>query len=64
MDEHLTITYVEKPEWKIIGGGIRSHNIQQAGEDHAQSVCFPSPMISPGLKIGWSSKNIPRVSPE
>lgn len=37
------IVYVEHPEqtaWGIIGQGINEYNQQQAGEDHAQRLCF------------------------
>jgi GNAT superfamily N-acetyltransferase len=40
MDEEYQIVYVDEPEWGIIGQGIRTYNIQQAGEDNAQSLCF------------------------
>ena len=40
MDEELQIDYVEQPEWQVIGGGIRDHNIEQAGPDHHQNLCF------------------------
>jgi hypothetical protein len=40
MSENIKIISVEKPEWGIIGGGIHNYNIQQAGEDHGQTMCF------------------------
>ena len=40
MHENYQIVSVEKPEWGIIGGGIHNYNIQQAGEDHGQTMCF------------------------
>ena len=40
MHENYQIISVDKPEWGIIGGGIHSYNIQQAGEDNGQSMCF------------------------
>jgi ribosomal protein S18 acetylase RimI-like enzyme len=40
MDEDAQIEYVEQPEWQVIGGGIRDYNIQQAGPDHHQNLCF------------------------
>jgi ribosomal protein S18 acetylase RimI-like enzyme len=43
MNEEYQIAYVDKPDdsvWKAIGGGIRSYNAQQAGDDHSQSLCF------------------------
>ena len=40
MNEEIKIVSVEKPEWGIIGGGIHNYNIQQAGEDNGQTMCF------------------------
>ena len=40
MTEEVKIVSVEKPEWAIIGGGIHNYNIQQAGDDHGQTMCF------------------------
>lgn len=40
VNEALYIDYVEQPEWGIIGPAIHAYNIQQAGEDHGQSLCF------------------------
>jgi GNAT superfamily N-acetyltransferase len=43
MDEDYQIVYVEKPEqsvWGIIGRGINDFNTAQAGDDHAQRICF------------------------
>ncbi|HSR30650.1 MAG TPA: GNAT family N-acetyltransferase [Anaerolineae bacterium] len=40
MDEGTQIVYVDKPEWGIIGGGIRAFNEQQAGDAHVQTLCF------------------------
>jgi GNAT superfamily N-acetyltransferase len=40
MDEGTQIVYVDKPEWGIIGRGIRAFNTQQAGDDHGQTLCF------------------------
>jgi GNAT superfamily N-acetyltransferase len=43
MDEEYQIAYVEKPEesaWGIIGHGVQDYNIQQAGDDRGQRVCF------------------------
>jgi len=37
------ISYVEKPEesaWGIIGQGIRQYNLQQAGDQQFQRLCF------------------------
>lgn len=46
------IAYVEKPDdsmWEAIGGGIRSYNTQQAGDDHGKLVCFA--LFAPGGEI-------------
>jgi GNAT superfamily N-acetyltransferase len=43
MDGEYDIVYVEKPEetaWGIIGGGLQSFNVQQAGEERFQRLCF------------------------
>jgi len=40
MDEAYQIVYLDKPEWGTIGGAIHHYNIQQAGEDQGQSLCF------------------------
>ncbi|MGD8244395.1 MAG: GNAT family N-acetyltransferase [Anaerolineae bacterium] len=40
MDEGYQIVQVDKPEWGIIGGGIRDHNVQEAGASGEQSLCF------------------------
>jgi GNAT superfamily N-acetyltransferase len=40
MNEKLQIVAVDKPEWAIIGDGIHNYNIQQAGDDHGQNLCF------------------------
>ena len=43
MDQEYQIVYVEKPEesaWGIIGRGLRSYNLQQAGDDKFQRLCF------------------------
>jgi len=40
MEKEYNIVYVDKPEWRIIGGVISDFNIQQAGEDNAQTLCF------------------------
>lgn len=49
MNEDYDIVYVEKPEWGIIGGGIRSYNKQQAGDDKGQQLCFV--LCSPDQKV-------------
>ena len=53
MDDALTIVYVDKPEWGIIGQGISDYNTAQAGEDNAQSLCFvlrtPDQVIAGGV---------------
>lgn len=40
MAKEYQITYAEKPEWGIIGKGIRNFNTEQAGDDNYQSLCF------------------------
>lgn len=43
MDEEYQIVYVDKPEesaWGIIGRGLSQYNVQQAGEDSFQRLCF------------------------
>ena len=43
MDEEYSIVYVEKPEesaWGIIGRGVSSYNLQQAGDNKFQRLCF------------------------
>jgi GNAT superfamily N-acetyltransferase len=43
MDKEYQIIYVEKPEqsvWGIIGRGINHYNMEQAGDDKAQRLCF------------------------
>lgn len=40
MDDGYKIAYAEVPEWGIIGQGISDYNKQQAGDDHAQNLCF------------------------
>jgi len=40
MDKEYQITYVDEPEWGIIGKGIRDFNTQQAGDDEYKSLCF------------------------
>jgi GNAT superfamily N-acetyltransferase len=40
MTKELQILAVDNPEWAIIGGGIHAFNIEQAGEDHGQMICF------------------------
>jgi GNAT superfamily N-acetyltransferase len=43
MDKEHQIIYVEKPEqsvWGIIGQGINHYNMEQAGDDKAQRLCF------------------------
>jgi GNAT superfamily N-acetyltransferase len=43
MDNEYQIIYIEKPErsvWGIIGRGIHEYNSEQAGDDHAQRICF------------------------
>jgi len=40
MDGEYQIIYVDKPEWDIIGGGINAYNVQQAGDENGQNLCF------------------------
>lgn len=43
MDKDYQIVYVDKPEesaWGIIGRGVHDYNIQQAGDNHFQRLCF------------------------
>lgn len=40
MEKEYQITYSEKPEWAVIGGGISEFNKQQAGDDNGQNLCF------------------------
>ena len=40
MNEEYQIVSAEKPEWGTIGGGIHNCNIQQAGDDNGQTMCF------------------------
>ena len=43
MDEEYNIVYVEKPEesaWGIIGRGLSKYNIEQAGDNEFQRLCF------------------------
>jgi GNAT superfamily N-acetyltransferase len=53
MDEEYQIVYLDEPEWRIIGQGIRTYNIQQAGEDNARSLCFvlkgPDQVVAGGV---------------
>lgn len=40
MAEHYQIVHLDKPEWGIIGQGIHNYNIEQAGDDRGQQLCF------------------------
>ena len=43
MDKEYKIQFVEKPEesaWGIIGGGLHAYNIQKAGENNFQRLCY------------------------
>lgn len=40
MDKECKLVYADKPEWGIIGQGIRNYNEQQAGSDKYESLCF------------------------
>jgi GNAT superfamily N-acetyltransferase len=55
MNGEYTITHVENPDptWGIVGNAISDYNQAQAGEDHAQRLCFalfaPDQEIAGGL---------------
>jgi GNAT superfamily N-acetyltransferase len=62
MDENYQIKYVDKPEesvWGIIGKGLDQFNIQKAGDDNFQRICFalyaPDQEIAGGVvgEIYW-----------
>jgi GNAT superfamily N-acetyltransferase len=40
MDEEYHVAYVDKPEWEIIGRGIRDYNTQHAGDGREKNLCF------------------------
>ncbi len=43
MNENFRIAYVEKPEefaWGIIGGGVHRYNMDKAGDNQFQRLCF------------------------
>jgi len=43
MEEEYQIVYVDKPEesaWGIIGHGVGDYNLQQAGAENFQRLCF------------------------
>ena len=43
MNPEYEIVYVDKPEesaWGVIGRGLQTYNVQQAGEEHYQRLCF------------------------
>lgn len=40
MDEAYQIDYLDKPAWNVIGPAIHTYNLQQAGDDRGQSLCF------------------------
>lgn len=43
MDEEYQISSMEQPDdsvWKVVGGGIHHYNLQQAGENQHQHLCF------------------------
>lgn len=75
MNEDYQIVHVDKPDdaiWSAIGGGIRSYNTQQAGDDHSKSLCFvlyaPNQDIAGGL-LGatywnWCSINLLWINEE
>jgi hypothetical protein len=42
MDKEYNIISVDKPDdsvWEVVGGGIRSYNLQQAGESGHKELC-------------------------
>ncbi len=52
MDEGYEIVYIEKPEeaaWEIIGRGLQEFNVQHAGEEGFQRICFA--LCSPNQEI-------------
>ncbi|MFC2065427.1 GNAT family N-acetyltransferase [Chloroflexota bacterium] len=40
MSNELKIVPLEQPAWDVIGGGINDYNIQKAGPDNSQNLCF------------------------
>ena len=43
MDKEYNIVYIEKPEdsaWGVIGRGLSKYNIEQAGDNEFQRLCF------------------------
>jgi len=43
MAKEYNIQFMEKPEesaWGVIGGGLHSYNMQQAGESNFQRLCY------------------------
>ncbi len=40
MLENYPIVSAQQPEWGIIGGGIHNYNIEKAGDDDGQTICF------------------------
>jgi GNAT superfamily N-acetyltransferase len=40
MEKEYRISYVDKPEWGVIGQGIHHYNTQQAGDDQGRQLCF------------------------
>ena len=56
MSEEYTIRSVEKPDdlvWEVVGGGIHHYNIQKAGEQGYQRLCYvlyaPDGSVAGGL---------------
>ena len=39
-NEAYTIEQAAEPQWDVIGGGINDFNLQHAGAEHSQYVCF------------------------
>ncbi len=40
MSEDYQIVSLDHPAWDPIGPALHRYNLQQAGEDHGQSLCF------------------------
>jgi len=40
MEKEYPVIAVDEPDWETIGGGIHNFNIQQAGENHHQRLCY------------------------
>lgn len=40
MEDNFEIVYAEKPDWDAIGQGINAFNLEQAGPENGESLCF------------------------